>query len=163
MISYSIDVDDRQVVLRLEGLEKRLRSQLHASITKLTGQLLSRVRAGEPTRTGRLRQETQAFVDDKTNFVRGRVRVLAARGMKGHNVAAAALEYGAHRAVRVRQHTTHVEHVFDRIGHRQVAIVDAYTRRANITAQRFLRGPLAGMRPSIRAEFERVIQEAIKG
>jgi hypothetical protein len=162
MIGFQIDVDDRAVKLRLEELPSRLRSRLRPVIARLTEQLLGQVRAAEPVRTGKLRAATQAFVDDKENFVRGRVRVLAVPGRGGsHNIAAAALEYGAHRLVHVKQHETHIDTIFGRASARQLAIVDAYTRRANITAERFLRGPAATLRPAAIAALERAVNDAV--
>jgi hypothetical protein len=163
MIGFQIDVDDRAVKLRLEDLPSRLRSRLHPVIARLTEELLGRVRAAEPDRTGKLRAATQAFVDDKENFVRGRVRVLAVPGRGGsHNIAAAALEYGAHGLVEVKQHQTHIDTVFGRVMGRQLAIVDAYNRRENITAERFLRGPAAALRPTALAALQQVVDEAVK-
>jgi hypothetical protein len=153
--------NDRAVVAHLERIPGQLRTALRASITQLTDQLLQRVRAAEPYRTGKLRQETQAFVDVRDDSVRGRVRILGAGG-KGHNVAAAALEYGAHRLVQVRAHQEHLSHVFDRATDSQFVAVRAYQRRANIQAKRFLRDPAAAMRPQIQAELQRVVAEQVR-
>jgi len=162
MIGFRIDVDDRRVILRLEQMPTKLRTQLHATIARLTEELLARVRSAEPDRTGALRRATKAYVDDKENMVRGRVRIGPEAGQKGHNVAAAALEYGAHRLVHVKQHQTHVDTVFGRVQNRQLAIVDAYTRRANIIAERFLRGPAAAMRQTAQAELEKIVNDAVR-
>jgi hypothetical protein len=156
----TFEEDDRQVTAHLARLTPQLRSGLREAITRLTDQLLERVRAAEPYRTGKLRQETQAFVDVKDDEVRGRVRILGTGG-RGHNVAAAALEYGAHRVVNVRAHQEHLSHVFDRATDSQFVAVRAYQRRANIQAKRFLRDPAQAMRPQVRAELERVISEAV--
>jgi len=159
-INWSVSVDDRATILHLEELPSRLRSKLHPVIARLTEQLLARVRAAEPVRTGALRRATQAFVDDKENAVRGRVRIVGTQSQL--HAAAAALEYGAHRLVRVRQHQTHIDSVFGRATAKQLVIVDAYTRRANITAQRFLRGPAANLRATALAELERVVDDEVR-
>jgi hypothetical protein len=161
MIAFSVEVDERNVLLHLNELPSRLHTALRPVIAKLTEQLLARVHAAEPRRTGQLQRATQAFVDDKQDYIRGRVRVLAISG-RGHNVMAAALEYGAHRMVRVRAHQTHIDHIFNRKSARQIAMVDAYTRRANINAYRFLRGPMTSVREQARTELERVIAEQLK-
>jgi hypothetical protein len=163
MIGFQIDVDDRAIRLRLESLPSRLRSRLHPVVARLTDELLGRVRAIEPDRTGKLRAATQAFVDDRENLVRGRVRVLAVPGRGlSHNIAAAALEYGAHRLVHVSAHQTHIDTIFGRASARQLAIVDAYTRRANITAERFMRGPAAALRPTALAALQQAVDDAVK-
>jgi hypothetical protein len=162
MLGVIFQVDDRQVVAHLEALPAKLRTGLKESITRLTDQMLQRVRAAEPYRTGKLRQETQAFVDEhEEGKITGAVRILGAHG-RGHNVAAAALEYGAHRIVNVQAHREHLNHVFNRATDSQFVAVRAYQRRANIQAKRFLRDPAQAMRPRIQAELERVISETVK-
>jgi hypothetical protein len=157
MLSPTFEIDDRAVIAHFEQLSGRLKSGLRLAITQLTDQLLARIHAAEPYRTGRLRTATQAFVDVKDDAVTGRVRILGAG-----REAAAALEYGAHRIVRVRAHQEHLSHVFDRAIDSQFVAVSAYTRRANIQAKRFLRDPAAAMRPRIQAEIERVVAESVR-
>jgi hypothetical protein len=160
MTYVTFDVTDHGVEAHLDRVSTRLRSGLRTAITELTNQLLARVRAAEPYRTGRLRQSTQAFVDERPDRIRGRVRILGVG--QTHNAAAAALEYGAHRIVSVRAHQEHLTHVFDRATDSQFVAVRAYERRANIQAKRFLRDPAAAMRPRIQAELERVVREELK-
>jgi hypothetical protein len=160
MTYVTFSVTDHGVAAHLDQISGRLKSGLRTAITQLTDQLLARVRAAEPYRTGRLRQETQAFVDERPDGIRGRVRILGAG--REHNVAAAALEYGAHRIVSVRAHQEHLTHVFDRASDSQFVAVKAYERRANIQAKRFLRDPAAAMRPRIETELERVINESLR-
>jgi hypothetical protein len=154
------EINDDAVRAHIEQFTGKLHTGLRQSITQLTDQLLARVRAAEPYRTGRLRSETRAFVDDKADAVQGRVRVLG-QGRE-HNAAAGALEYGAHRLVNVRAHREHLTHVFDRATDSQFVAVKAYTRRANIQAKRFVRDPAAAMRPRIEAEIERVVGESLR-
>lgn len=147
---------DRDIAARLDRLSDDLRKRLVERIGGLTQQLLARVQAREPTRTGRLRAETRAFVDDGADFVRGRVRVVAT-GIRYEHGKVGALEYGAHRPVKVRSH--------ERAGHTPFGraveqVVGAYTRKADIMAHRFLRGPVEAMRGDIRAELGRVVQES---
>jgi len=137
---------------------------------------LAQVEAAEPVVTGRLRSLTHAYIDEeygkvnqRRNFIRGRVRILRT---KEHNTAAAggALEYGAHRRFPVQAYTRR------RRGggsvmqarksgklYRSFRIkVSAYNRRAHITAMRFLRGPALRQQPRARAEINAVLEDAMK-
>ena len=149
LIDVRIDVDDTRLQLRLDALPKELRRRLEAKIRELTNELLHKVEAREPVRTGRLRRLTQSFVDvnEAKQFVRGRVRVLRTRN---HNTAAAAgaLEYGSTgRRYSVRGYT------------RRGTPVQGYMRRGGITAQRFLRTPAAAMIPKARAELRALLSQ----
>lgn len=148
MIDFKIKVDDTRIGVMFDELPRRLRANLRRTITELTEELLLKVRAAEPRRTGALRAETRRFIDERENFIRGRVRILGPGG-RGHNIAAAALEYGAHRSFPVKSYT--------RAGHR----ISAYRRRANITEQRFVRNAAEGMRAKVLAELQRAIDETI--
>jgi type IV pilus biogenesis protein CpaD/CtpE len=148
--TFTVTVDDRALRLHFDQMPTRLRTNLHEAITKLTDQLLAQVRAAEPSRTGQLRSLTRAFVDEGDNFVRGRVRVLAPPGSR-HNIAAAALEYGVHRSVRVRAYQ------------RQSFLVRAYERQADIAARRFLRGPAAEMRPKMLEALQTAVDKSVSG
>lgn len=166
MIGFSVSIpNERQVLLRLAQLPIALRSQLLPTITSLAEQLLSRVQAAEPSRTGTLRSSTRMFVDQGENFIRGRVRILGRPGGRGgaHNIAAAALEYGVNRSIKVRAHQMRLEHVFGRAGERHLVMVDAYQRRTQIRARRFLRDPAAALRERARNELETAINQALQG
>lgn len=167
MISIQVKPEDeRRIELHLEELPSRLMTRMKPVITELTNELLRRIHAAEPVRTGRLRQSTQAFVDEHPDRITGRVRVVTGRGLgavRGStHEAYAALEYGAHRSFVVHQHEEHLSHVFRRRADNHLVMVQAYTRRANITAQRFMRGPATAMRARVLAEFQRVIDEEAK-
>jgi hypothetical protein len=148
MIDFKIKVDDTRIKVMFDEFPKKLQANLKRTITELTDQLLVRVRAGEPRRTGRLRTETRRFVDERKDWIRGRVRVLGPGG-RGHNIAAAALEYGAHGTFSVRGYR------------RNGASVGGYRRHANIAERRFLRGAAAGMRARVLAELQATIDETI--
>jgi hypothetical protein len=148
VIDFIVKVDDRNIKAMFDELPTTLRTNLTATIARLTDELLAKVRAAEPHRTGRLRLETRRFVDERENFVRGRVRILAPGG-RGHNVAAAALEYGAHRSFPVKSYR------------RDGDTVGAYRRRANIDARRFLRDSALGMRAKVLAELRQAISDSI--
>lgn len=145
---FTITVDDRRITLHLEKLSARLKTNLRTAITDLTETLLIRVRAAEPSRTGQLRLQTRAFLDEGETFIRGRVRVLGTAGQP-HNIAAAALEYGAHRTVSVRPYL------------RESVLVRAYQRQADITARKFLRGPAEAMRERALAELQKAVDKSV--
>jgi hypothetical protein len=152
MIDYRVEVNANRLVLRLEQLPTVLRQRLKSKIGELTQELLRKVEAREPVRTGRLRRLTHAYVDENVakNFVRGRVRVLRTRD---HNTAGAAgaLEYGSTgKRFAVRGYRS------------RGGQVSAYQRRGGIQAQRFLRGPAAIMIPRARLELQRVLQEVAR-
>jgi hypothetical protein len=148
MIDFSVKVDDTKIKLMLDQLPAKLQANIAARLDVLTTELQAKVRAAEPHRTGRLQAETRRFVDQRENWVRGRVRVLGPGG-RGHNVAAAALEYGAHRSFPVK-------------GYRRGATaVSAYRRHANIAERRFLRNAAEGIRPKVIAELQQAIADSI--
>jgi len=152
LIDAKMDMNDTRLRVRLDELPNKLRRRLVSTIGKLTNELLHKVEAREPFRTGRLRSLTQAYVDDNRikMFVRGRVRVLRTRE---HNTAAAAgaLEYGSTgKRFPVSGYM--------RRGYR----VSGYQRVGGISEMRFLRGPASAMLPKARAELRRVLQEVLK-
>lgn len=156
MISFTVNPDDeRRLFLHLDELPTKLLTELKPTITSLTDELLRRIHAAEPVRTGQLRAQTQAFVDQHDDRIIGRVRVVAGKGrMSGTHEAAAALEYGAHRSFLVREHTTH------HLGSdRTISMVEAYQRRADITAKRFMRDPAEAMRPRILSELQEAVNK----
>jgi hypothetical protein len=149
LLNVRIDSTDNTFRLRLESLPKRLETRLVQTIRPLTHEMLSRVQARMPTRTGRLRRQTHAYVDVNRPkaFVRGRVRVLNAHS---ENIAAAfgAMEYGSTgRRFPVRS--------YSRRGHP----VEAYERRGGIKELRFLRGGAAPVIAKARQALQRVVQE----
>jgi len=148
-VDVRIDSTTNQLRVRFDQLPDKLRKRFEQTIRGLTNELLHKVQAREPVRTGLLRRQTHAYVDVNKvkNFVRGRVRVLNAHNK---NVAAAfgALEYGSTgKRFPVQAYT------------RGRTSVRAYTRRGGIKAHRFLRGPAATMIPKARLELQRVLQE----
>jgi hypothetical protein len=149
MIPLTITVDDRRIVARFDNLPRQLKQNLHRAITEITEMMAVRVRAAEPRRTGRLLSLTRSFVDERPNWIRGRVRILGTAQQR-HNIAAAALEYGANATVSVRAYR------------RGGAPVRSYRRRTHIAARRFLRGPAAELRGVARAAIEAAVAEALR-
>ena len=158
LIDAKMDLNDVRLRVRLESMPKELKKRLTQTIGRLTRELLHKVEAREPVRTGRLRSLTEAYVDTNEikQFVRGRVRVLRTRE---HNTAAAAgaLEYGSTgKKFAVSGYMRRGER--GRFAYR----VSDYSRVGGITEMRFLRGPAAAMLPKARAELRRVLQEMLK-
>jgi hypothetical protein len=144
--------DERKLYLHLDELPSKLMTRLRPVIAHLTNELLRAIHAREPIRTGLLRGQTQAFVDEHPDRIIGRVRVLGTPGGRsGSHEAAAALEYGARRSFMVRGHTERRDH--------SLVMIREYRRRADITARRFMRDPAAAMRPRALAEIKQAIDE----
>jgi len=166
-IDYRIETHDNgRVLLRLENLPKTIRRRLRPVITRLTQQLVAKVRAGAPVgRTGRLRRRIHSFIDEESsprrNFIRGRVRVLNSYS-KNFAAAAGALEYGRHRRFEVRAHAVQRRSAFGRPTKPYTVNMKAHERRANIVAMKFLRGPAAAQLPRARAEIRAVIEQAAR-
>jgi len=153
--AITVDSNVNRLILHFDQLPAALQRKLKIAIGRSTHALLARVKAAEPVQTGRLRAATHAFVDERADFVRGRVKILATG--KANPLAArfGALEYGApgkrrRGPVRVRAYSR---------GGRPVGSYER--RRPRIQARRFLRGPFAAMRPAIKAELEAAIGQAI--
>jgi hypothetical protein len=158
-ITFNADEAGRRVAAVLEGLPADLLTRLRPTFERLTAELLAKVRAGEPHRTGALEAATQAFVDDIAGVrLRGRVRVLAEPGQKGrYNIKAAALEYGAHGPARVSAHERLLDHVYATPIAAEEVMVAAYERDVNVTAWAFLRDAFGGMQSEFEAEVERTL------
>ena len=157
---FTITVTDNNLTLHLDSLPKHLRVRLRGRITVLIQRLLANVKAAEPVRTGRLRSLTSASISETDTAIRGQVRIAGNRA-DGHNVAAAALEYGQHRMYMVRAHTARLTHVFGHPITPESVMVKAHARRPHIAARRFLRGPAEALRPVAIAELQTAINEAI--
>jgi hypothetical protein len=153
-INLTIDSSSiTKLAVHFDEITPALQAKLKVAISRITHQLLAQVRAAEPVRTGRLRAATAAYVDERPNFVRGRVRISRGRGAaQDLGARFGALEYGGpgRRGGRV------AVGVYSRAG---VAVAAYQRRRPHIRARRFLRGPAAAMRPAIRAELEAAIKE----
>jgi hypothetical protein len=159
-IEFRIDVADTgRINLRLDAFPATLQRELKQAIGQLVHELLPRVQAAEPFRTGTLRRATRAFVDEGIHrgapWVRGRVRVLGGAGNLGARFGA--LEYGGPGARR-RGEPVEVR-AYSRSGTR----ISSYKRhQPTIRAMRFLRGPAAGLRPRAIAALEAAISDAIR-
>ena len=112
-------------------------------------------RPGGRAGSHRRRAATRAFVDERKNFVRGRVRILATGRAQSIAAAFGALEYGGPGARRSGPVSVGA---YRRAG---VSVRTYERRRPRIRARRFLRGPAAALRPQIKAQLEAAIGQAI--
>jgi hypothetical protein len=146
---FAIEVNDTKLLAHFAQLPPLLRENIRKTITVLTTELLARVRAAEPVRTGLMRASTRMYVDSTEEWVRGRVRIVATGHASRLGAAFGALEYGAHRSFAVRAYA------------RRGIAVRAYERTANIQAQRFLRGSLDAMREQAAAAIKETVDKSI--
>lgn len=147
---------ERDVAARLDQFPARVHDRLLARITSLTNRMAADERSRAPSRTGRLRSEIKARIDETPDLVRGRVTVDTS-GDRNERAKAGALEYGAHRAAAVK--------AFDRAGHTPSGdpasqAVAAYSRRTNIIERRFMRGALDDLRGEARAALDEALAGA---
>lgn len=155
-----LTVGERQLQAFFDDFPQRLEDRLYAAMTRISTRLLAAVEAAEPNRSGQLRGATQAFVDRTATGVRAGVRVTGGSEGKAGYGKAAALESGAHRPTTVREHWAVRSNFWGRYGAAQWVLIDAYTRRVNISADRFLRGPFAALEGEIIGELEAALSGA---
>jgi hypothetical protein len=148
--TFTVTVSDTQVQAHLAKLPIALRTNLQKTIQTLTTELLARVRAAEPVRTGLLRSMTRSYVDVTETMVRGRVRILATGHASRLGAAFGALEYGAHAAILVKAYQ------------RRGGMVRSYARVVNIAEQRFLRNSLDAMREKAVAAIEETVKKSVE-
>jgi hypothetical protein len=144
---------DRAVAVRLDQMPERVHGRLSRTIKSLTARLLALVQAREPKRTGQLESETVERFYETRDAIRGVVTIAASQ--RTEYGKAAALEYGAHGMVSVREHKR-LGH--DWAGHPVEQIVDPYTRHANIPEFRYERGALEEMRGDISADLTAALE-----
>lgn len=157
-VTMSVDVQANTVVNRFRDLPPGLQKVLLARLKPVEQNMLARVQAAVPKRSGKLLSEIKGFLDSGPDWVRARVRVVidknAGASRRGNYDAgkAAALEYGAHNIVQVR--------AFRR---RRGEDVRSYQRRVNIAVRSFLRGPFQATKPEAEAAIRAAIAEVAKG
>ena len=74
---------------------------------------------------------------------------------------AAALEYGAHGTTKVAQHLARVDRIFGRLVGPMTILVSEHTRRLDIAAHNFLRGPEADISSEAIAELRQALVDAV--
>jgi hypothetical protein len=138
----------------LDKLPETLRQALRPKIGELTRTLLAEVQGREPVRTGYLRSQTVAFINEEADSIRGGVQVKRTGHASRAGAEFGALEYGAPGR---RQGPVAVAG-YSRASGR----VAAYERRRpTIIARRFLRDSAAGIRERAIAEIRAAIAEAL--
>ena len=151
----------RRVEIHFDEFPKHVHDRLKDAIESYTEILYARIEEATPSRTGKLRSQERARVfADNPNRVAGYIDIDAEKG-SGAFAKAAALEYGAHNSTKVSSHAMRLDHYWsDRLAAPTTVLVGAYTRTANIVAQRFMRDPTAEMQPQITAALHAAVEEA---
>lgn len=162
MDSVRIDISgDRQVGVRFETFPDALYEDLRKEIDSLSIELLARVEAATPDRTGRLRSQERVRVFTDPTRITGYVDVEGSKG-SGDFAKAGALEYGAHRTTQVRAHSMALDHHWAlQLAAPETVLVDAYSRTPNIAEHAFERGPLAAMQPEVVSRLNAVVEKAV--
>jgi hypothetical protein len=150
---------ENQLIAHMRAIPDELQDRLAPVLQRLSEELLRRVKAAEPERTGALKAATQAFTFRNANRMRGGVRIVPEPGQGSHNIKAAALEYGAHGAVNVKAHEQSLDHVYDTPIDPEEVLVSAYHRDANIAALRFERDSLSALYAEFLVEVELAIND----
>lgn len=152
---------DRQVGLRFEQFPDALYAELKSEIASLGEELLLRVEAATPSRTGRLRSEERVRVFADPTSIKAQVDIAGAKGSQDF-AKAGALEYGAHRATKVSAHSMRLDHFWARRLSAPIdVLVSAYTRTPDIETFAFERGPLGEMQAEALARLEAVVEKAV--
>lgn len=150
---------ERQAALRFEEFPNELHAELLAEIESLTAELYGRVEAQIPSKSGRLRAQADMRIFDDPERISG---VVSIHGERSNDYAkAAALEYGAFNRHGVAQHRMWLDHFWSLKLSRPIRVlVGAYSRTANISEHRFLRGPLEQLRGEAIDRLNSVVEQA---
>lgn len=154
----------REMGLRFERFPETLRADLVPVIGELTAETLAMVEALLPNRTGRLRGEMSMAVHDLPDAVTGVVGLPPGLGSGPDSVyaAAGALEYGAHGDYTVKAHAMRLDHLWARAtGLPMTVDVPEHSRRLDLEARRFMRGPALAMRGRVFARLEDVVDRTV--
>lgn len=152
---------DRAVEARFAKWPKEIHDTLFERIKKLTDELYGRVRALAPEKSGDLKNEIISKVFDDPEKIKGLVS-LEGNLPRSEYIKAAALEYGAHRSVKVRKYQRTITEAFGRDISPTRIDVSAYSRIANIEERMYLRGGLAGVEAEAVTELTAAINERVK-
>jgi hypothetical protein len=163
MDSVRIDVQGAlSVGLRFDRFPDALYDDLKREIEALSAELLARVEAATPSRTGRLRSKERVRLFTDPGSIKGQVFIDAGKVSGGEYAKAAALEYGeTGEWADVKRHDMLLDHVFARkLVAPTVVLVAAFARVPNIEEHAFERGPLAAMQPEVQARLNAVVEKA---
>ena len=158
-----IDIDgDRQSGLRFEEFPDHLHDDLRAEIDALSHELLARIEAAVPSKTGTLRSQVRLRMFDQDDRIRGYIDIQGRSGQTDY-AKAGALEYVSKgKPSKVSAHRMKLDHYWEhRLAAPTTVLVDAYERTPNIAEHSFMRGPLAAMRPEILQRLTGVVERAV--
>jgi hypothetical protein len=151
---------ERQVGLRFDEFPTQLYTDFQKEIAALGEELLDRVEAATPELTGRLRGEERLRVFSDPNRITAYVDIAGEKGSQDF-AKAAALEYGAHKATKVKAHTMRLDHVWaEKLNEPMTVLVADYSRTPDIDEVAFERGPLASMQSEAVARLNAVVARA---
>lgn len=151
----------RQVGLRFEEFPDNLYGELRTEIYGLTEELLGLVEGATPELSGKLRGQERMRVFADKDHIKGQVFIAGTKGSQDF-AKAAALEYGAHNAAKVKAHRMRLDHAWDvKLSAPEMVMVSAYSRTPNIEEHRFERGPLAEMQPEILERLNAVVAKGV--
>jgi hypothetical protein len=150
---------DRSISLRFQRLPALLRQRLRGAMEDVLPRLAAAQKARAPKgATGRLEAALgHVFIEEGTDFLRGRVTVVAPTGWVYGQIGA--LEYGApgrRGRFMVREHKRRGR------GIGMEVIVDRYYRTQRLMAMRFIRGPFEEMQGEIEEALAAAVDEAVK-
>jgi hypothetical protein len=136
--------------LRLDSFPANLQERLRQRVNALTEELQARVAAAAPFKTGLLRSEIvgNIYTGYNNDRVAGYVSVFAS-GRTSEYAKAATLEYGTNKTRRTAARTARA-----RLG-------QLISKRAEIQAYRYLRGPFEQMLPEIEAALGEEVSAAV--
>lgn len=165
MTTFSIEITgDREARLRLDAFPDNVYDRMVVAMQGIEQRLEAAIIAAEPSRTGALRAITGGTVyHDNPN------RIAAVVGVRADNAndakKAGALEYGSRgNSVAMAAHQAKLDHLWSRAIAPITVSVGPHSRVPNITAQRFLRGPIDAMRnqafADLRAALDAATEEA---
>jgi hypothetical protein len=163
MDSIKIDVTgDRLVGLRFDEFPTDLHDALLEQIEGLTSELLGRVRARIPRKTGDLSGKLRQRVFDDEHKITGRVDIFS-DDPQDHRKAGA-LEYGSKgRPVKVKGHSMKLDHFWkDKLAAPITVLTKAYNRVPTIAEHAFERGALAAMQPTVLSTLNAVVERAVQ-
>lgn len=151
-----VDIEGvRGAVLRFERFPELARSNLLDRITTLTGRLADLIEANAPKKSGSLAQDIGSGVRQGDWGITGNVF------MKRDYAKAGALNYGAHRATKVRLHMMGLDHFWARKLADPIRVaVKLHRRTPNIAATGFITGPAAAIHDEAIAEMTAAVEEA---
>ncbi len=155
-------VGQNETIVKLGKANLRVREAVRLSISRLTLELLRKVKADKLSgqvlnvRTGRLRRSITQRVETSPGQITGIV---------GTNVKYARVhEFGFTGPQSVKAHVRQIKSAFGRsLSGTRPVIVRAHSRNVHIPERSFLRSALADMEPRIRSQMRELIARELGG